>query len=78
MISKIGTFHTKTLAEITQVNSFKEEPPHTLTFKQMANAAKEIAMALHVHAQEWISCFSKVSCKILATKTKTKPSHEYS
>ena len=50
--------------------SFTEEPPYELIFKQLPLAAKRIAMALHVHAQEWLSHTSKTSRKILTTKTK--------
>jgi hypothetical protein len=70
VISRTYTFHVKTLAEIVQLVSFKEEPPDALTFKQLTPTAKRIAMALHVHAQEWLSHISKTSKKILATKTK--------
>jgi hypothetical protein len=34
VISRIGTFSNKTLEEITQLASFKEEPPDELIFKQ--------------------------------------------
>ncbi len=77
VISWTGTFHVKTLAEISQLVSFTEEPPDELTFKQLPPTAKRITMALHVHAQEWLSEISKISRKILTTKTKkaatTKP-----
>jgi hypothetical protein len=33
VISRTGTFHVKTLAEISQLVSFREEPPDELTFK---------------------------------------------
>jgi hypothetical protein len=52
VISRTGTFHVKTLAEIAQLVSPKEEPPDTLTYKQLPRPAKKIAMTLHVHAQE--------------------------
>jgi hypothetical protein len=51
VISRTCTFHVKTLAEISQLVSFAEEPPDGLTFKQLSPAAKRIRMALHVHAQ---------------------------
>ena len=35
VISRTNTFHVKTLAEIAQFFSFKEEPPDKLTFKQL-------------------------------------------
>jgi hypothetical protein len=74
VISRTCTFHVRTLAEIAQIISFKEEPPYELTFKQLPLIAKRIAMALHVHAQEWLSHVSKSSRKILTTKTETAAS----
>ena len=74
VISRTGTFHVKTLAEIAQLVSFKENPPDELTFKQLPNTAKRIVMSLHVHAQEWLSYISRVSRKILTTKAKTTTS----
>jgi hypothetical protein len=77
VISRTGTFHVKTLAEISQLVSFTEEPPDELTFKQLPHTTKRITMALHVHAQEWLTHISKISRKILTTETKkaatTKP-----
>jgi hypothetical protein len=77
VISRTGTFHVKTLAEISQLVSFAEEPPDEITYKQLSPTAKKLTMALHVHAQEWLSHISKISRKILTTKTKkaaiTKP-----
>ena len=77
VISRTGTFHVKTLAEISPLVFFAEEPPDELTFKQLPPTAKRITMALHVHAQKWLSHISKISGKILTTKTKqaasTKP-----
>jgi hypothetical protein len=70
VISRKGTFHVKTLAEIAQLVSFTEEPPDELTFKQLPLMAKRIAMAIHVHTQEWLSHISKTSRIILTTKTK--------
>ena len=70
VISRTGTFHVKTQAEISQLVSFTEEPPDELTFKQLPPTAKRITMALHVHAQEWLSHISKISRKILTTKIK--------
>ncbi len=51
VISRTSTFHVKTLAEISQLVSFTEEPPDGLSFKQPSPTAKRITMALHVHAQ---------------------------
>jgi len=42
VISIIGIFHVKTLAEIAQLVSFKEKPPDTLTYKQRPRPAKTI------------------------------------
>jgi hypothetical protein len=41
VISRTGTFHVKTLAKISQLASFAEEPPDELTFKQLSPTAKE-------------------------------------
>ena len=71
VIRRTGTFHVKKLAEIAQIVSLKEEPPDELTFKQLLIPGKRIAMALHVHAQKWLSRISKTSRKILTIKTKT-------
>jgi hypothetical protein len=54
VISRTGTFNVRTLAEIAQVVSFREEPPDTLTYKQLPKPAQKIAMTLHIHAQEWL------------------------
>jgi hypothetical protein len=70
VISRTGTFHVKTLAEISQLVAFTEEPPDELTFKQLSPTAKRITMALHLHAQEWLSHISKIARKTLTTKTK--------
>jgi hypothetical protein len=58
VISRTGTFHVKSLAEISQLVSFTEEPPDGLTFKQLSPTAKRITMALYVHAQVWLSHIS--------------------
>ena len=73
VISRIGAFHVKTLAEISQLVSFTEDPPDELTFKRLLPTTKKITMALHVHAQEWLSHISKISRMILTTKTKNTP-----
>jgi len=67
VISRTITFNVKTLAEIAQLVSFKEEPPDTLTYKQLARPAKKMYMAFHVHAQELLSHISKILRKILTT-----------
>ncbi len=60
VISKTSTFNVKTLAETAQLVSFKEEPPDALTCKQLPKPAHNIAMALHIHAQELLSYISKI------------------
>ena len=66
VISRIGNFHTRTLAEIVQLVSFKENPPDTLTYKSLPPQAQTIAMTLHTHAQEWLIFMSKISRSSLA------------
>ncbi len=51
VISRSGTSHVKTLAEIAQLVFFKEEPPAELTFEQLTIPVERIAMALHVDVQ---------------------------
>jgi hypothetical protein len=70
VISRTGTFNVKTLAEIAQLISLDEEPPDAMTYKQLPKPAQQIAMTLHVHAQEWLSHISKISRTILTTKPK--------
>jgi len=70
VISRTCTFNVNTMAEIAQLVSYKEEPPTIMTYKQLPNLAKHIAMALHTHAQEWLSHISKISRTILTTKPK--------
>jgi hypothetical protein len=73
VISRTGSFHTKTLAAIAQLISFQEEPPDTLTYKQLSPPARDIVMALHIHAQEWLTPMSKLSRNILLSP-RPKPS----
>jgi hypothetical protein len=73
VICKTGTLNVRTLAEIAQLVSFREEPPDTLTYKLVPKLAQKIAIALHIHAQEWLSYISKISRKILTIKSKIKP-----
>jgi hypothetical protein len=61
VISRTGNFHTRTLAEIFQLVSFKETPPDTLPYKSLPPQAQTIAMSLHVHAQEWLTLMFKIS-----------------
>ena len=71
VISRTCTFNNvKTLAEIAQLVSYKEEPPDDMTYKQLPKPANHIAMALHTHAQERLPHISKYSRKILTTKLK--------
>ena len=60
VISRTGTFNVRTLAEIAQLVSFKEEPSDTLTYKQIPKPTQKFAMALHIHAQEWLSYIFKI------------------
>ena len=61
VISRTGNFHTRTLAEIAQLVSLKENPQDTLTYKSLPHQAQTIAMTLHIHAQEWLTLMSKIS-----------------
>jgi len=72
VINRTCTFNVKTLAVIAQLRSYNEEPPDTMTYKQLPKQGKHIATSLHKHAQEWLSHISKHLRKILTTKQKTK------
>ena len=72
VINRTDTFNVKTLAEIAQLVSYKEEPTDVMTYKQLPKQAKHIATSLHKHAQEWLSHIFKYSRRILTTKQKTK------
>jgi hypothetical protein len=74
VISRTGNFHTKTLAEIAQLVSFQENPPDNLTYKSLPPQAQSITMAIHVHAQEWLTLISKVSRSTLTHRQKS-PKH---
>ena len=54
VISRTGSFHVQTLAEIAQLISPMEEPPGGLTYGQLPRKVQKTVMALHVHAQEWL------------------------
>jgi hypothetical protein len=73
VISRTGSFHVKTLAEIAQLVSFHEEPPDVLTYRQLPRNAQKIAMALHVHAQEWLTLMSKISRRLLTSTSNKRP-----
>jgi hypothetical protein len=49
VISRTGTFHVKILAKIVQLISLKKEPLDELTFKQLPNKKKLIALHMHAH-----------------------------
>ena len=68
VISRTGSFHIQTLAELAQLVSFEEEPPDEMTYKDLPLAAKRIAMALHTHAQQWLTLMLKLSKQTLARK----------
>jgi hypothetical protein len=72
VISRTGNFHTRTLAELAQLITFKENPPNALTYKTLPPQAKRIVMALHIHAQEWLTLMSKVSRSILTLRHQHK------
>ena len=61
VISRIWNFHTRTLAEIAQLVSFKENSQDILIYKSLPHQAQIIAMSLHTHAQEWLTLMSKIS-----------------
>jgi hypothetical protein len=71
VISRTGNFHTKTMAEIAQLVSFQENPPDNLTYKSLPPQAQSIIMAIHVHAQEWLTLISKVSRSTLTQRHNT-------
>ena len=71
VISRTGNFHTGTLAEIAQLVSFKKNPSYNITYKSLPPHAQTIAMAIHVHAQEWLTLMSKVSRSTLTQRKKT-------
>jgi hypothetical protein len=72
VVSRTRNFHTRTLAEISQLVSFEENPLETLTYKTLSTQAKNIAMAIHIHAQEMYTLISKVSRSNLTKPRKTK------
>jgi hypothetical protein len=74
VISKTGNFHTKTMAEIAQLISYQENPPDNLTYKSLPPQAQSIVMAIHIHAQEWLTLIFKVSRSTLTQRQKT-PKH---
>ena len=71
VISKTGSVHTRTLAEIAQLVLFKKNPPKILTYKSLPPQAQTIDMAIHVHAHEWLTLMSKVSRNTLTQRKKT-------
>jgi hypothetical protein len=71
VISKTGNFRTSTLAESSQLVSFKENPPDNMTYKALPPQAQTIAMAIHVKAQEWLTLMSKISRSTLTQRMKT-------
>jgi len=48
--------------------SFKENPPDNIAYKSLPSQAQTIAMAIHVHAQEWLTLISKVSRSTLTQR----------
>ena len=52
VIGKTSNFYTRTLAEIAQLVSFKENPPKSLTYKLISSQAQTIAISLHIHTHK--------------------------
>jgi hypothetical protein len=74
--SKTGNFHTRTLAEIAQLVSFKANPPGTLKYKSLPPQAQTIAMTLNTHAHEWLTLMSEISrCNLTQRHTQKKIPH---
>ena len=65
VISRTGSFHVKTLAEIAQLISPDEEPPDGLTYRDLTPAARRLTMALHTHAQKWMTLLLSLSKQTL-------------
>jgi hypothetical protein len=72
VVNKTSNFHTRTLAEIAQIVFFKENPPDTLAYKTLPTQAQTIAMAIRMHAQEWLKIMSKVTKTTSSTPKKHK------
>ena len=68
VISRTRNFHTRTLAEIAQLVSLKQNQPDALTYKHIPHQAQTIAMTLHKHPQEWLTLMSKISRNILTQR----------
>ena len=66
VISRTGTFHIKTLAEIAQLISPDEVPPDGLTYKDLTPTARRVVMTLHTHAQQWMTLLLKLAKQTLA------------
>ncbi len=76
VISRAGNFHTRTLPEIAQLVSFKENPLDTVTYKSLPPHVQTTAMTLHTHAQEWLTLMSKISRSNIAQRhTQKKKQH---
>ena len=71
VISRTGSFSKKTLAQLSQLISFKDKPPDELTYKELPRAAQDIAMQLHTHAQSWLTLMSRVSSQTLTPPPRT-------
>jgi hypothetical protein len=76
VIHRTCNFHTRTMVEIAQLVSFKENPPNTLTYKSLPPQAQTFATSLHIHAQEWLTLMSKISRSSLTHRhTQKKTPH---
>jgi len=70
VLSRTVNFHTRTLAEIAQLVPFKENPPDNIEYKSLPIQAQTIVMAIHVHAQEWLTLMSKFFRSTLTQRQK--------
>ena len=81
VISRTGSFHTKTLAEIAQLISPQEEPPDALTYRRLPKPSQKLVMTMHVHAQNWLTKILQHAKQVCAPRrggrggTKAPPAH---
>ena len=70
VISRTGSFHTRTLSEIAQLISPKEQPPdiNTVTYRTLDPTTKKAIQSLHIHAQQWLSLILSISKSALAPR----------
>jgi hypothetical protein len=58
------------LVEIAPLVSFKKKPSGNITYKSLPTQAQTIVMAIHIHAQEWLTLMSKISKSTLTQRRK--------